>query len=188
MRLYKQAVFDAFLKRNHQNRRLPLVLNNVAEKFNSSALQYCFKLIGYHGDTRQRLSGLSKAVGARQMSSVLSHLLVLKRRSHVSHLRQYCLKQKERLMKIQSCFSHWSGMGLREAFTCWMLQVRKDKVVEDVNEEGPVVVEAFEWKQRLKGCDDFMQDQGYTTEERLQANTIGRSVATERLSRVVARL
>ena len=79
-------------------------------------------------------------------------------------------------------------MGLREAFTTWMLQVRKDKVVEDVNEEGPVVVEAFEWKQRLKGCDDFMEDQGYTADERLQANMIGRSVATERLSRVVARL
>ena len=79
-------------------------------------------------------------------------------------------------------------MGLREAFLTWMHCVRKEKVVEDVNDEGPIVVEAFDWMQRLKGCDEFMKDQGYTTEERRLANTIGRETATERLQRVVARL
>ena len=120
------------------------------------------------------------------MASLLHQMYLIRMTKTVGEIRYKTYKAKDKV--VGTMFGHWYARSLREYFLKFKNQTDKLKVLEDVNDEGPVVEEVLRERMRLTNLKNFLVEQGYTPLEILKISTWAKDRSKEHLARGLARI
>jgi hypothetical protein len=184
-RLYKKAVFNAFKAKFSREKRLVLMLANMARKFDNTGKQSAFQMILNFKLSKDRNFAQRKKVGTMDAQSILHKLYINRMTKYLSELRVKCYSAKESATKRLTMFNHMFTRQLRRAFEMWRSQTQAVATVEDVNECGPVVEEVLEARLMIKNCLDFLKQEGYSQKQRDEFEELAEKRNLDKLRRAV---